>query len=165
MPDVDAIVERLKAVHPGMGDRSAIGRSAGRMPTALVIGGGYIGLEAAGANAALDLAGAPDDDPRRLRMPGVLGTAVVRAEHIVAAVTGITEARATREEVPCAVMYIPVKSHAGYYPGAKPILMKFLYDPETGRPGGRPASSGPRQVVQEARPGDGCAIARRCNTP
>jgi len=87
----------------------------------------------AGANAALDLAGASDEDPRRVRMPGVLGTAIARVGSAVAAVTGLTEAQARREGVPHAVMYMPGRSHAGYYPGAEPLLLKVLYEPEAGR--------------------------------
>ena len=87
----------------------------------------------AGANAALDLAGAAEDDPRRLEMPGVLGTAIVRVGALAAGVTGLTEAQAKREDIPHAVLYMPGRSHAGYYPGAKPLLLKLLYDPADGR--------------------------------
>jgi len=87
----------------------------------------------AGANAALDLAGAGQDDPRRLRLRGVLGTAVVRVGDVVAGVTGLTELQARREGVDCRVVYVPGTSHAGYYPGAERLLLKLLYDPATGR--------------------------------
>ena len=87
----------------------------------------------AAANAALDLLGAGDDDPQRLRMPDVLGTAIVRAGETAAAVTGITETLARREGIACEVMYLPGSSHADYYPGAAPLLLKILYAPQTGR--------------------------------
>lgn len=87
----------------------------------------------AGVNAALDLAGAPDDDPRRLRFKGVLGTAVVRVFDRIAALTGLTEKQAKRYGIPYQVAYMFGNSHAGYYPGADLMTLKALYDPESGR--------------------------------
>lgn len=96
----------------------------------------------AGANAALDLAGAADDDPLRLRMPPVLGTAVVRVCGAVGGVTGLTEAQARREGIGAEVMYLPGASHAAYYPGADKMVLKLLYDGETGRVIGAQAVGG-----------------------
>jgi NADPH-dependent 2,4-dienoyl-CoA reductase/sulfur reductase-like enzyme/rhodanese-related sulfurtransferase len=87
----------------------------------------------AGANAAMDLAGATQDDPRRLRLRGVLGTAIVRAGRSVAGVTGLTETQARREGLAFKVTYMSGSSHAGYYPGAERLLVKVLYNPATGR--------------------------------
>ena len=87
----------------------------------------------AGANAALDLAGADDDDPRRLRFRGVLGTAIVRACDAVAGVTGITQTQAAREGIAAEATYMFGASHASYYPGAKTMLIKLLYASEDGR--------------------------------
>jgi NADPH-dependent 2,4-dienoyl-CoA reductase/sulfur reductase-like enzyme/rhodanese-related sulfurtransferase len=87
----------------------------------------------AGANAALDLAGASEDDPRRLRMAPVLGSAIVRAGNATAAATGITETQAVQEGIKHEVLYMPGASHAGYYPGAERMLIKLLYNPATGR--------------------------------
>ena len=88
---------------------------------------------AAGANMALDLIGAADDDPRRLSLKGVLGTGIVRVGKTVGGGTGLTETVATREGVDYAVTYMPGPSHAGYYPGAEPMMLKVLFDPDTGR--------------------------------
>jgi len=87
----------------------------------------------AGANAALDLCGAPVDNPQRFVMPDVFGTAIVTAAGAVAAVTGITETQARREGIRFAVTYLPGHSHAGYYPGASPLLLKLIYAPATGK--------------------------------
>ncbi len=87
----------------------------------------------AGANAVLDLLGAAADDPTRLSMPDVLGTAVVRAAGTVAAVTGITETQARREGIDFAVTYFPGFNHVTYYPGATQVLLKLLHDPATGK--------------------------------
>ncbi len=87
----------------------------------------------AGANAALDLCDAPVDNPQRFVMPPVFGTAIVGAAGAVAAVTGITETQARREGIKFAVTYLPSYSHAEYYPGASPLLLKLVYDPATGK--------------------------------
>ncbi len=87
----------------------------------------------AGGNAAMDLAGVPDDDRERLRFRGVLGAAIVRVCGTVAAVVGLTESQARRERIAAKVVYVFGPSHAGYYPGARQMLLKLLYDPGDGR--------------------------------
>ena len=87
----------------------------------------------AGANAALDLMGADDDDPRRLRFRGVLGTAIVRVCGKSAGSTGLCEKMAVLEKLDYQALYIPGASHAGYYPGAQPLVMKVLFDRSSGR--------------------------------
>ncbi len=87
----------------------------------------------AGQNAALDVAAAAPDDPRRLRMRGVLGTAIVRVGSLIAGGSGLTEKMAQRAGINAAVAYVIGPSHAGYYPGAKLMLLKLLYAPENGR--------------------------------
>jgi len=96
----------------------------------------------AGANAALDLLGAGDDDGRRLHMAAVLGTAIVRVCKTVAAVTGLTETAARREGLEVEVMYMPASSHAGYYPGAEELLVKLVYSRRDGRLLGGQATGG-----------------------
>ncbi len=88
---------------------------------------------AAGANAALDMIGAADEDPRRLRVSGVLGTGIVRVCGMSAGLTGLAEKDAQRHGVDYAVLCMPGASHAGYFPGATPLLLKVLYDPQTGK--------------------------------
>ncbi|MFY9779479.1 MAG: FAD-dependent oxidoreductase [Candidatus Baltobacteraceae bacterium] len=87
----------------------------------------------AGQNAAFDLAGLAQDDARRLRMGGTLGTAIVRCCDTVAGVTGLSEKEARRRGIPVRTAYAPGPSHAGYYPGATQMLLKLLYSPENGR--------------------------------
>ena len=88
---------------------------------------------AAGANAALDLMGASDEDDRRLHLAGVLGTAIVRAGETTAAVTGLTETAARKEGLPVAVTYLAAPHHADYYPGARRLTVKLVYSPDDGR--------------------------------
>jgi rhodanese-related sulfurtransferase len=56
---------------------------------------------------------------------------VVRVFDTVAAVTGLTETQAKRHGLPYAVAYLPGVNHAGYYPGAEPMLLKLLYHAES----------------------------------
>ncbi len=87
----------------------------------------------AGANAALDLMGASDEDIRRLHLGGVLGSAIVRAGKRTAAVTGLTETAARTEGIPADVTYMVATQHAEYYPAARLLLVKLLYSPDNGR--------------------------------
>jgi NADPH-dependent 2,4-dienoyl-CoA reductase/sulfur reductase-like enzyme/rhodanese-related sulfurtransferase len=64
---------------------------------------------------------------------GTLGTAVVRVFDVTAAVTGANEALLKRTNTPFQVVHLHPNSHAGYYPGAKPIALKVLFDPQSGK--------------------------------
>ncbi len=87
----------------------------------------------AGANAALDLMGADEDDPRRMVFQGVLGTAVVRVLSQLAAITGLSQKTAEECGVPYRVAFMVGPNHAGYYPNAQSMFLKVLYDPDSGR--------------------------------
>ncbi len=87
----------------------------------------------AGCNAALDLAGAGETDRRRLKMPPVLGTGIVRVCGQTAAVTGLSEGLAKKNALTYETLYMPGASHAGYYPNAESLLLKILYAPDSGR--------------------------------
>jgi len=64
---------------------------------------------------------------------GVLGTNIVRIFDLTVASTGPNE-RALREAgVAYEKSYTTPASHAGYYPGATPMVMKLLFAPDDGR--------------------------------
>jgi NADPH-dependent 2,4-dienoyl-CoA reductase/sulfur reductase-like enzyme/rhodanese-related sulfurtransferase len=68
-----------------------------------------------------------------LRYGGALGTSVVKVFEATAAMTGLSE-RAAREagfQVGVAVVY--KDHHAGYFPGAKELVLKLVYDRPTAR--------------------------------
>jgi rhodanese-related sulfurtransferase len=65
--------------------------------------------------------------------PGTLGTAIVRVFDLTAAVTGANEAQLTAAGVAFDAVHLHPNSHAGYYPGAKPVALKVLFAPGTGR--------------------------------
>lgn len=64
---------------------------------------------------------------------GTLGTAIVRVFDTVAAVTGANERTLSRLGMKFQAIYLHPSSHASYYPGASPVRMKVLFNPETGR--------------------------------
>ncbi len=80
--------------------------------------GRVAGTNAAGGNAVL---------------PGALGTAIVRVAPYTIGMTGLTENTARQEGIPHRVLHTIRGHHAGYYPGARDVLIKLLYHPDTGR--------------------------------
>lgn len=70
---------------------------------------------------------------RQREFRGVQGTAVCGAFGLTMASTGLNEQGLRRSGLPYRAVYIHPQNHVGYYPGAKTINMKLLFDPETGR--------------------------------
>ncbi len=64
---------------------------------------------------------------------GAIGTAIAKVFDLQAASTGISEKAAQQANIKYAVSLIRAGSHAGYYPGAKQMLLKLIFDPTTGR--------------------------------
>lgn len=62
-----------------------------------------------------------------------LGTIIIGAFGFSAAVTGLSERAAKRASIKHQVIHLHPNSHAGYYPGAKRVSLKVLFDPETGK--------------------------------
>lgn len=63
--------------------------------------------------------------------PGSLGTAIVRVFGVAAGLTGWTERRLKQAGKPYQVSVVNDNQHAGYYPGARPMTLKLLWDPAT----------------------------------
>ncbi len=64
---------------------------------------------------------------------GTQGTAIVGVFGKTAAMTGASEKVLKRLGRPHRKAYIHANNHAGYYPGARPITLKILFDPTDGR--------------------------------
>ncbi|WP_290491046.1 MULTISPECIES: FAD-dependent oxidoreductase [unclassified Aerococcus] len=64
---------------------------------------------------------------------GSIGTAIVRVFKLAAASTGLNERQLQQADEAYEVIHIQGKSHAGYYPNAKNILLKLLFHPTTGK--------------------------------
>jgi len=65
--------------------------------------------------------------------PGSLGTAIVRLFELSAGVTGWTEKRLASEGIAFESVVVNATQHAGYYPGATPVIFKLLWSPSDGR--------------------------------
>jgi rhodanese-related sulfurtransferase len=64
---------------------------------------------------------------------GALGTSVVKLFEMTAASTGLSERAAWAAGFDVGVSYVFKDHHASYYPGAKPIALKLVYDRKTTR--------------------------------
>ena len=62
-----------------------------------------------------------------------IGTGIIGAFGMAAALTGLTEALAKRMDIAHKVIHLHPGSHAGYYPGAETVRLKVLFDPESGK--------------------------------
>ena len=62
-----------------------------------------------------------------------IGTGIIGAFGMAAALTGITESLAKRMNIAHKVIHLHPSSHAGYYPGAEAVSLKVLFDPESGK--------------------------------
>ena len=66
-------------------------------------------------------------------MKPVIGTAIVRAFELSAAMTGLSIKQAKQNDLVARSVTITANNHAGYYPGAKPMLLKLVYEAQSGR--------------------------------
>lgn len=65
--------------------------------------------------------------------PGLLGTAIVRVFDVSAGLVGWSEKRLRAAGRDFRTVTVNDNQHAGYFPGAKPLILKLLWDPATGR--------------------------------
>jgi NADPH-dependent 2,4-dienoyl-CoA reductase/sulfur reductase-like enzyme/rhodanese-related sulfurtransferase len=63
---------------------------------------------------------------------GTQGTAVVGVFGMTAAMTGLSEKLLQRSQSPYEKIYIHPSDHAGYYPGARGMTLKLIFDPSSG---------------------------------
>ncbi len=62
-----------------------------------------------------------------------IGTGIIGAFGMAAALTGITEGLAQRMGIDYKAIHLHPGSHAGYYPGSERISLKVIFDPKTGK--------------------------------
>jgi NADPH-dependent 2,4-dienoyl-CoA reductase/sulfur reductase-like enzyme/rhodanese-related sulfurtransferase len=63
---------------------------------------------------------------------GAISTAVAKVFDLTVATTGLSEKACKRASIPYQVAIVHPGSHAGYYPGAQPLSLKLLWNPESG---------------------------------
>lgn len=68
-----------------------------------------------------------------MRYRGVLGTSVVKVFEATASMTGLSEKTARAAGFPVGVAVVHREHHAGYYPGARELTLKLVYDRKTAR--------------------------------
>jgi NADPH-dependent 2,4-dienoyl-CoA reductase/sulfur reductase-like enzyme/rhodanese-related sulfurtransferase len=95
-----------------------------------------------GARARIALAGPANRQGRiaganaagaHLIYPGALGTSIVRVLNMTAGFTGLNSAQAKKAGFTFFTSLTRDPSHAHYYPGAKPVLIKIIAEEGTGR--------------------------------
>jgi NADPH-dependent 2,4-dienoyl-CoA reductase/sulfur reductase-like enzyme/rhodanese-related sulfurtransferase len=64
---------------------------------------------------------------------GTYGASVLRVFNLTVACVGMNEKMLATKKVPYDVVHVHPGSHAGYYPGAKPIHLKLLFCPYDGK--------------------------------
>jgi NADPH-dependent 2,4-dienoyl-CoA reductase/sulfur reductase-like enzyme/rhodanese-related sulfurtransferase len=69
---------------------------------------------------------------RHEQFPAVRGTNVTKVFDLVAASTGSNERTLEKAGIPCRVSVTHSRHHASYYPGARSMAVKLLFDPEDG---------------------------------
>ncbi|EAQ81868.1 FAD-dependent oxidoreductase [Blastopirellula marina] len=85
------------------------------------------------ANRAGRLAGEHAASGASAEMPDVQGTAIVRVFQQAAATTGLSVKMARKLGIDAWSVTIAANHHAGYYPGAKQLVLKLVFAPETGK--------------------------------
>ncbi|WP_223879876.1 FAD-dependent oxidoreductase [Paenibacillus spiritus] len=63
----------------------------------------------------------------RTEYKGTQGTAIVKVFGLTGAATGRNEASLKRDGIPYQVIHVHPNSHASYYPGAMPLVLKLLF--------------------------------------
>ena len=63
---------------------------------------------------------------------GTMGTSIAKVFEMTVASTGVNEKVLQCLEIPYEVVHVQANSHAGYYPNAYPILLKLIFNKETG---------------------------------
>lgn len=69
---------------------------------------------------------------RPVKAAASLGTAIIGAFDVSAGITGLSERAAMAGKIAHKLIHTHPNNHAGYYPGAKRVSMKVLFDPATG---------------------------------
>lgn len=62
-----------------------------------------------------------------------LGTAIVRVFDLACGSTGMTEKQLQEHNLSYKAVHIVANNHAGYFPGARPMTLKLLFDQDTGQ--------------------------------
>lgn len=70
---------------------------------------------------------------RKTAYRGSMGTSIVKVFETTVAATGNNEKTLQKLKIPYEVVHVQANGHAGYYPDAHPILIKLIFDRDTGK--------------------------------
>ena len=70
---------------------------------------------------------------REVKARAAVGTVILGAFGFAVGITGLSERAAVKAGIKHQVIHIHPNSHAGYYPGAKRLSIKVLFNPESGQ--------------------------------
>ena len=143
---VKAEVELARAAGLEIGQTGGVktnGRLESSDPNIYAVGDAAETMHAlTGARARIALAGPANRQGRiaganaagaHLNYPGALGTSIVRVLNMTAGFTGLNSAQAKKAGFTFFTSLTRDNSHAHYYPGAKPVLIKLVAEEGTGR--------------------------------
>lgn len=68
-----------------------------------------------------------------LTYPGPIGSFVCKVFDLTVASTGVNETHLQRFSLPYRKVIVPTTNHVFFYPGVRQILLKVLFDPDSGR--------------------------------
>ncbi|MGP8201109.1 MAG: FAD-dependent oxidoreductase [Limisphaerales bacterium] len=143
---VKAEVELARAAGLEIGETGGVktnGRLESSDPNIYAVGDAAETMHAlTGARARIALAGPANRQGRiaganaaggHLIYPGAMGTSIVRVLNMTAGFTGLNSAQAMKAGFTFFTSLTRDNSHAHYYPGAKPVLIKIVAEEGTGR--------------------------------
>lgn len=129
-----------------LGERGGIKVDAGMRtsdPDIYAVGDAVETLDFVTGNAALVPLAGPANRQGRIAADNMLGldkqyrrtqaTAICKLFDLAIASTGLNEKSLQRLQLPYEKVYVHTASHAGYYPGAHPVTLKLLFDPNNGK--------------------------------
>ncbi|MEO0049128.1 MAG: hypothetical protein RL556_460, partial [Actinomycetota bacterium] len=70
---------------------------------------------------------------REVKAHDSLGTVIIGAFGMAAAITGLSERSAIAANIAHEIIHVHPNNHAGYYPGSKRLTLKVVFDSQTGR--------------------------------
>jgi NADPH-dependent 2,4-dienoyl-CoA reductase/sulfur reductase-like enzyme/rhodanese-related sulfurtransferase len=70
---------------------------------------------------------------RKVKAHAASGTVILGAFGFAVGITGLSERAAVKAGIKHQIIHVHPNNHAGYYPGAKRLSMKILFEPQTGK--------------------------------
>lgn len=128
-PDVYALGDAASFMHPVLKKAMGVPLAGPANKQARVVADAIISTARAAEERT---AGTPAAAPGR-RWKGSIGTSIAKVFDITVASTGLAEKTLNAAGIKAMSIVTHGSSHAGYYPGAHPLTIKIVFDPDSGR--------------------------------